>query len=303
MNGVDAAFLLQIRGNHSCVLHGDAALALVPGIDTAENGQVAASFLADVLDNQPGQTHTVFKAAAELVGALVGAGGNKGADQIAMGAVDFHHIHAGSLCPGSGVAVALNQTVDFFRRHCLGNFAAAVRCHGAGCFQGETGEFGVALGTGMLQLNGDLCAVAMAAVNGALKAVHSVIGEQAGFPGAALCLGVHHGGLDGNQAEPALCPSLIVGCGTVAEGAVGICKVVAHGRHNETVRNGNGANLNGRKHGRIFHYIQPLSILRRSYIFDFLFSDFHLLFPWVWSAAGAADTRRKSILIGRGVAN
>ena len=95
MEGVHAALLLQIGSHSGGVLDGLAALHLVAGVDAAEDGQVAAGLAADVLDDEAGQAHTVLEAAAELIGAVVGALGDEGADQIAVGTVDLHHVDAG----------------------------------------------------------------------------------------------------------------------------------------------------------------------------------------------------------------
>ena len=89
------------------ILHALSARDLVAGVDAAENGKVAAGLFADVFDDEPRKAHPVFKAAAKLVRAVVGALGNKRADKIAVGAVDLDHVDPGQLGASGRVAVAL----------------------------------------------------------------------------------------------------------------------------------------------------------------------------------------------------
>ena len=254
MQGVHAALLLQIGRHRRRVLYALAALHLVAGVDAAQDGQVAAGLAADVLNDEPGQAHAVFKAAAELVGAVVGALGDEGADQIPVGTVHLHHVDTGLLGAARRVAVALDDAVDLLVGHRLRDLPARRGGHGAGGLQGIARQGGVPLGARVLQLDGHLGAVGVAGVRHTAEALHRVVREQTGLPGAALGLPVHHRGLDGDQAEAALGPGLIVGQGTVAEGAVGVGKVVAHGGHHKAVGNRHRADLHGRKHGREFHH-------------------------------------------------
>src|SRR5699024_3383854 len=84
VDGVHAADLFEIGRDGRRVVDVHAAVALVAGVDAAEDGHVAAGLLADVLDYEPGQAHAVLKAAAELVRALVGARGDEGAHEVAV---------------------------------------------------------------------------------------------------------------------------------------------------------------------------------------------------------------------------
>ena len=254
VQGVHAALLLQVGRHSRRVLDALAALHLVAGVDAAQDGQVAAGLAADVLDDQPRQTHPVFKAAAELIGTVVGALGDKGAHQVAVGTVDLHHVDAGLLSPAGRVAVALDDAVDLLIGHCLGDLPAVGGGHGAGRLQGVAGEGGVALGAGVLELDGHLGTIGVAGVRRPAEAVHGVVGEQAGLAGAALGLLIDYGGLDGDEAEAALGTGLIVGHRTVAEGTVGIGQVVAHGGHDKPVGHRDGADLHRRKHSRKLHF-------------------------------------------------
>ena len=269
MDAVHAALLLQVSRHGGSVLDGLAALHLVAGVDAAENRQVAAGLAADVLDDKPGQAHPVFKAAAELVGAVVGALRDEGAHQIAVGTVNLHHVDTGLLGPAGSVAVALDDAVDLLIGDRLRDLPALGGRDSAGRLQGIAGEGGVALGARVLELNGHLGAVSMAGVCHSAEALHALVGKQAGLPGAALGFFVNYGGLDGDEAEAALGPGLIIGQGTVGEGAVGIGKVVAHGRHHKAVGDRYRADSDGRKHSRKFHKMTPLffvqSIRRRTF--------------------------------------
>ena len=85
-------------------------------------------------------------------------------------------------------------------------------------------------------------------------------GEQAGFPGTALGLLIDHGGLDGDETEAPLGPGLVVGQGAVAERAVRIGEVVAHGGHHEAVGHRHRADAHGREHIRKFHAVLLFSL-------------------------------------------
>ena len=89
-----ATFLFQIGGNCCGILCSLTALNIICCIDTAEDCQRIACFLTDIFDNQLGQTHTVFKGAAEFIHTLIGSCGDKCANQIAMCAMDFYGICA-----------------------------------------------------------------------------------------------------------------------------------------------------------------------------------------------------------------
>ena len=174
-----------------------------------------------------------------------------------MGAVDFDHVDASLLSAASGVAVALDQVVHFLGGHGHGDLTAHSGGHGAGCLQGVAGEGGVALGASVLELDGDLSAISVAGVCHPAEAVNGVVREQAGLAGAALGFLVDDGGFDGDQAETALGTCLVVGQRTVAEGAIGVGEVVAHGRHDETVGDGHSADLHRGKHSRKLHILTP----------------------------------------------
>ena len=245
MDGVDAALGLEVGGHRCGVVHVHAAVALVAGVDAAEYGQVAAGLAADVLDDEPGQAHAVLKAAAELVGALVCAGGDEGAHEIAVGAVDLDHVDACQLGAAGGVAVALDEPVDLFGGHGLGDLTAGAGGDGGSGLERVAGQLAVALGTGVLELDADLGPVGVAAVGHGLEAGDDGVIEEAGLARAALGLLVYDGGLYGDEAEAALGAGLVVGGAAVGQGAVGVGEVVAHGRHDEAVGHGHGAYLYG----------------------------------------------------------
>ena len=90
----------------------------------------------------------------------------------------------------------------------------------------------------MLELNGDLGAVLVAAVDDLAVALDRIVGEEAGLSGAALGLLIDHGGLQGDKAEAPFCPGLVVGKGARAEGTVSVGQVVAHGRDHKAVGDG-----------------------------------------------------------------
>ena len=228
MDGVDAADLLEVGRDGSRVVDVHAAVALVAAVDAAEDGHVAAGLPADVLDYEPGQAHAVLEAAAELVGTLVGAGGDEGADEVAVGAVDLDHVDAGQLSAAGGVAIALDELVDFLSGHGLGDLAAGAGGDGGGGLQGVAGELAVALGAGVLELDADLGAVGVAAVGDGLEAGDDGVVKEAGLAGAALGLLVDDGALEGD--------------------AVRVGEVVAHGRDDETVGDRDGADLDGLEH-------------------------------------------------------
>ena len=119
MYGVHAALLLEVGGHGCGVVYVHASVALIAGVDAAEYGQVAAGLPADVLDDEPRQAHPVLEAAAELVGALIGAGGDKGADEVAVGAVDLYHVYAGELSAARRVAIANNVRVRTLTKNAL----------------------------------------------------------------------------------------------------------------------------------------------------------------------------------------
>ena len=148
--GAHAALLLQIGRHCRRVLYALAALHLVAGVDAAQDGQVAAGLAADILNNEPGQAHAVLEAAAELVGAVVGALGDEGADQIPVGAVHLHHVDTGLLGAARRVAIALDDAVDLLVGHGLGDLPACRGGHGAGGLQRIAGQSGVALRACML---------------------------------------------------------------------------------------------------------------------------------------------------------
>ena len=175
-------------------------------------------------------------------------GGDEGADEVAVGAVDLDHVDARELRPAGGVAVALYEAVDLLGRHGLGDLAAVAGRNGAGSLERIAGQLAVALRAGVLKLDADLRAVGVAAVGHGLEAGDYAVGEEAGLPGAALGLLVDDGGLYGDEAEAALGAGLIVRGGAVGERAVAVGEVVAHGRHDEAVGDGDGANLDGREH-------------------------------------------------------
>ena len=116
MEGVYAAFLFQVSGHSSCVLNGLAAFHFIAGVDTTEDGQVAASLPTDVFDDEAGQTHPVFKASAEFIHTLIGAWGHKRAYQISMRHVDLYSIHTGFHCSSCCLSVAFYQFIHFFGR-------------------------------------------------------------------------------------------------------------------------------------------------------------------------------------------
>ena len=165
-----------------------------------------------------------------------------------MGAVDLDHVDAGQLGAAGGVAIALDELVDFLSGHGLGDLAAGAGGDGGGGLQGVAGELAVALGAGVLELDADLGAVGVAAVGDGLEAGDDGVVKEAGLAGAALGFLVDDGALEGDEAEAALGAGLIVGGGAVAHGAVRVGEVVAHGRDDETVGDRDGADLDGLEH-------------------------------------------------------
>ena len=148
-----------------------------------------------------------------------------------------------------GVAVALDKPVDLLGRHGLGDLASGAGCDGAGGLERVAGQLAVALGAGVLELDAELGAVGVTAVGHGLEAGHDVIAEQAGLARTALGLLVDDGGLDGDEAEAALRAGFVVGGAAVAERAVGVGEVVAHGGHDKAVGHGDGAYLYRGKQG------------------------------------------------------
>ena len=201
------------------------------------------------LKKEPRQAHAVYKAAAELVRALVGAGGDEGAYQIAVGAVELDHVYPGELRAARGVAVALYELIDLLARHGLGDLAPGAGRDGAGRLERVAGELAVALGAGVLELDAHLRAVGVAAVGHGLKAGHDGVVKKAGLARAALGLLVYDCGLDRDEPKAALCARLVIGGAALTQGAVGVGEIVAHGRHDEAVWDRDGAYLYGGKQG------------------------------------------------------
>ncbi len=104
----------------------------------------AAGFFADVFDDQPGEPHPVLEAAAKFIGPVIGALGEKGAHQIAVGAVNLCHVDAGLLRPPGRVAVALDDLVELFPGDGFRDLPPAGGGNRAGGFQRISGESGIA---------------------------------------------------------------------------------------------------------------------------------------------------------------
>ena len=201
MDGIHTALLLQIGGHRGGVLDALTAVQLVAGVDAAEDGHDPARLAPDVLHDQPGQAEPVLEAAAELVGAVIGALRQEGAHQIAVGTVDLHHVQPRQLGPAGGVPVALDQAVDLVPGHLPGDLPPAGGGDRAGRLQGVAGEGRTALRPRVLELDGYLSPIAVAGLRHPAKAVDGVVGKETGLPRTALGLLIDHSGLDGDQPE------------------------------------------------------------------------------------------------------
>ena len=113
----------------------------------------------------------------------------------------------------------------------------------------------------MLQLNGCNRSVSMDSVGNFAEAVYGIIGKEARLSRAAFRFTINNSRFDGDQTETAFSTSCIVSCGAVAQCAVGIGEVIAHGWNSKAVRNRNGTDLNRLEHSIEFHvYISLLYV-------------------------------------------
>ena len=297
VQSIYATFLLQIGGNCCGILCSLTALNVICCIDTAEDCQRIACFLTDIFDNQLRQTHTVFKGAAEFVHTLIGSCGDKCADQIAMCAMDFYGICACFFCSDCCITVAFNQAIKLFLCDGFGCFSATGGRDCTCCLQRVACDFCIAFGACVLQLDGNLRPCLMTGCDGCLKAADCAVIIQTGLSGAALCFFINNGCLECNQTKATLCSCAVIGCGAFAHGAVCVCEVIAHGRHNKAVCHCHGANLNGLEHSFKFHVFSSVSysLFVFSFVLHFRFSFIYCYSTTVQVLTSEGFTRSAAI--------
>lgn len=105
----------------------------------------------------------------------------------------------------------------------------------------------------MLKLDRSNSAIFMDRISDFAEAVDCIIGKEARFARAAFSFTVNDGRFNRNQTEAAFGTSCVVSSRAIAQCTVRIGKVVAHGRNDEAVGNGNGTNLNRLEHSVEFH--------------------------------------------------
>src|SRR5699024_8440672 len=94
-----AAQLLQSLGVIDGVLNRHAARLIVGAAETDDQGEILPHILLAAGKDLLQKTETVFPAATVPIGALVGKGGKEVGDEVAVGAMNLHHLKAGVLGP------------------------------------------------------------------------------------------------------------------------------------------------------------------------------------------------------------
>ena len=107
-----AAQLLQALGIIDGILDGHAARLVIRAAQAHDDGEVLAHVLLAALENLLQEAEAVLPAAAVPVAPLVGEGREEVGDEVAVRAVDLHHLEAGGLCTPCGLAEILHQLVD-----------------------------------------------------------------------------------------------------------------------------------------------------------------------------------------------
>jgi len=123
------------------------------GGDAQGDGVILAAGLMDALHDLGGEPAAVFKAAAVLVGAVVGIGGEELADEIAVGGMELHAVEAGLLRADGGIDEVLHKALDLGSLKGAGGLLGKVAHPVGGADHGlAAGEDGIGLAAGMVEL-------------------------------------------------------------------------------------------------------------------------------------------------------
>lgn len=91
----------------------------IGGADPEEQGHILGHQLAREVDNLQRQARAVLEAAAVLVGALVGRGGDEGVQEVAVGVVDLEHVEANVEGALDGRRPVFLELLNVLLRHLL----------------------------------------------------------------------------------------------------------------------------------------------------------------------------------------
>jgi hypothetical protein len=189
------------------------------------------------VDDFQGEAHAAGEVAAEDVQTLVGRGRHELGDEIAMGAVDFDRVEAGFPGPDRGVPERVDQGEGLVGGELPGEFAhdRAGDRGGRDRLVADDGPAGLA--AGVVELHGDLAAVAVHGVGQAAHPWDQVIAPQAELVGDGLAQGVDGRDLDDDKPKAALGPGRVIVHELVGDCSVRIAEVRTHGRYDKSIFN------------------------------------------------------------------
>ncbi len=110
---VIGAVLLQDRGQAQGIVQGPAAVHVIVAVDPQTHGEILTAFGLDVGQKLQKKPDAVFERTAVSVRAVVGIGGEKLVDQIAVGRVHLDEIESGIPAAASRVSERSYQFGDF----------------------------------------------------------------------------------------------------------------------------------------------------------------------------------------------
>ena len=123
MDGIQSA-ALQVCCDCRTVMDVKTARNLICTVDSCEDRDLALCCFLDLLNDQAGETHTVFKASAELVYSLVCSWRKECTYQITVCHVDLYSICAGFHGSSCCLSVSFDQLINFFRCKLFRNVTA-----------------------------------------------------------------------------------------------------------------------------------------------------------------------------------
>jgi hypothetical protein len=230
----------------------------VGGGDADEDGEMLGPSGADGSDDGEREADAVFKAAAVLVGAVVGEGREEFVEEVTVGGVDLDEVEAGGVSAVGGG----DEVGDDFRHADLveggGDGVSLIEADGRGgdglpaAFGGRdgadffpwNGHAGFAAGVG--ELGAGVGAVLVQEAGDALELREVLVLPDAEVAGSDAALGADGVGFSDDEGGSADGAAAEVDEMPVAGEAVDR-GVLAHGRDGDSVRDGEAAELEGRE--------------------------------------------------------
>ncbi len=238
--GVDdgGAGRLDRLGEPDHLVQGGAAGDEVEHGEPVDQDEVRSDPLPDAADDLDREAHPVLVAAAPLVLAVVGGGGDELVDQVALGAHDLDAVVAGPAGEFGAAGEVVDGGLDLVGGEGAGRERADRGLDGAGGDQG--GVVGVA--AEVQDLEGDPAAGGVHGVGDDAVLVRLVLGGELGaaVPGAPGLVG---GDAAGDDEADAASGAFGVEGGHPLEAVLGLLQADVHGAHDHAVGEGGEAEV------------------------------------------------------------